>query len=172
MKKIVIAMSVLIGATVSAEQKCFFDSITATTPTAEFVDNLDGTVTDSTTGLMWQACSEGQSFADGSCSGQAQAHTWKSALEVAQSSAFAGFSDWRLPNIKELESIVEQACVNPAVNSQVIRSAEARDYWSSTPDVLNADQVLALEYYFGELRSVKKQPGDTEIFVRLVRDAN
>ena len=59
------------------------------------VDNGDGTVTDNRTGLIWQQ-------------GEPGAMTWNSALTYCEGLSLAGSTDWRLPNIKELESLVDE----------------------------------------------------------------
>lgn len=61
----------------------------------DFVNNQDGTVTDQATGLMWQQSDDGER------------RDWQTAMAYAESSTLAGYSDWRLPNIKELQSIVK-----------------------------------------------------------------
>ena len=61
----------------------------------DFTDNGDGTITDKATGLMWMQDDSGNGM------------TWEEALKFAESKEFAGCSDWRLPNIKELQSIVD-----------------------------------------------------------------
>ncbi|WP_413698865.1 DUF1566 domain-containing protein [Psychromonas sp. KJ10-10] len=61
----------------------------------DFVKNNDGTVTDQATGLMWRQSDDGNR------------RDWQTAMADAQSSTLAGYDDWRLPNIKELQSIVK-----------------------------------------------------------------
>lgn len=133
-----------------AAQTCKYDSIAATAPASRFTDNGDGTVTDQTTGLQWKRCSEGQTWAGGTCTGALGVYTWQQALQRADSAGFAGRNDWRLPNIKELTSIVEEACSNPSIDLTVfpgmpsptyppstpttIPGGYAGSYWSSTPD--------------------------------------
>ncbi|MCI5228088.1 MAG: DUF1566 domain-containing protein, partial [Candidatus Electrothrix sp. AX2] len=105
--------------TVHAEQTCRTDFIPASTPDSQLVDNGDGTVTDSKTGLMWKQCLEGLSGSD-CATGSAESFTWQEALQqpgvINHAGGFAGYTDWRLPNINELISIVEEQCYNPAIN--------------------------------------------------------
>jgi len=71
--------------------------------TNDFVDNGDGTITDRATGLMWQK------------SGSSGAKLWKRAriyVKRLNEDQFAGYSDWRLPTIDELASLVERETVN------------------------------------------------------------
>lgn len=61
--------------------------------TRRFKDNGDGTITDVLTGLMWQK-------------GENERMDWYSALKCCKEMRLAGYSDWRLPNLKELNSIL------------------------------------------------------------------
>ena len=70
-----------------------------------FVDNGDGTVTDHCTGLVWQQDTE-DTNGDGSI-GDEDRLTWGEALRYCDRLDFAGHSDWRLPNVTELVSIVD-----------------------------------------------------------------
>ena len=77
----------------------------------DFVDNSDGTVTDSATGLMWAQ--------DDSGSGM----NWEDALAWVQQmndENYLGYSDWRLPNAKEMQSIVDYSRAPDATGSAAI----------------------------------------------------
>ncbi len=71
-----------------------------------FTDNGDGTVTDNVTGLMWQQ------EADDWCSS-----LWENSLSYCENLELAGYADWRLPDIKELRSIVDNTKYNPAIDT-------------------------------------------------------
>jgi hypothetical protein len=71
-----------------------------------FVDNGDGTITDEATGLTWMQFDSGDFLAGENGDGGL---TWEAALEWAESLEYAGYDDWRLPNAKELQSIVDYA---------------------------------------------------------------
>lgn len=110
-----------------------------------YTDNGNGTITDNNTGLVWEKKSD-----DGSIHDKDTTYTWDNAflLHVAglNQAAFAGHTDWRLPNVKELESIVDYEnsipAVTPAFNNNCAASctvltcsctAVSNDnYWSST----------------------------------------
>lgn len=62
------------------------------------------TVTDSTTELMWAKCPLGQTGVG--CEGYSTEMTWQEALKIAADSDLAGYTDWRLPNTKELQFLV------------------------------------------------------------------
>jgi hypothetical protein len=107
----------------------------------DFVDNGDGTITDQATGLMWMASDSGEGL------------NWQEALAYAESYEHAGYNDWRLPDVKELQSILDYtrspgttgtAAIDPLFASSVITNEagepDAPSYWSSTTHV-NWSQV-------------------------------
>ena len=125
----------------------------------------DGTVTDTATGLMWLQCSLGQDAED-SCSGTAETHTWPSALEASVNYSHASYSDWRLPNIKELSSLVARDQYLPVINSTIFPNTELDGYWSSSPSDYSTTFAWGLEFDDGQdLESHR----DTMNYVRLVR---
>jgi hypothetical protein len=154
---------------ITLAQTCQTASIPATTPTNRFTVNNNGTVSDSKTGLMWKKCSEGQSGAD--CSGgSAATYTWQLALQQAQTvnngGGFAGYSDWRVPNVKELLSIVEEQCVSPAINLTVFPNTPSNLYWSSSPNANDSYSAWGVGFYSGySYYSLKSNYS----YVRLVR---
>ena len=102
---------------------------------AAFTDNGDGTVTDTVTGLMWDKCSWGQTGND--CSGGSISFpTWEQALAVAvtaNGSSHRGYTDWRLPNRTELESLVKiDASSHPAIDTTVFPNTLWIWFWTST----------------------------------------
>lgn len=97
------------------------------------------TVTDSTTGLTWRLCVDGLSGA--TCgSGAATAYDWQAALTrvaAMNQAGFAGHKDWRLPNRNELQSIVNYAAHNPAIDTAAFpgfpsAGGNALSCWTST----------------------------------------
>jgi len=125
-------------------------TVTATTPTADFVDNGDGTVTHSKTGLMWKRCSEGQVWSGTTCTGTASMFTWQLALQQGANATSATFTDWRLPNHKELNSIVEEQCDAPALNATIFPLITTGQYWSSSPYAGNATSAWLVNFGNGE----------------------
>lgn len=108
-----------------------------------FTDNGDGTVTDNRTGLMWEKLSD-----DGSIHDKDTTYNWTNAVatKVAalNSGSFAGYSDWRLPNVNELQSLANYGAVNPSVHAAfntacaatctvtTCSCTQSSFYWSST----------------------------------------
>jgi hypothetical protein len=79
-----------------------------------YVDNGDGTVTDTTTNLVWEKQSR-----DGSIHDSSNLYTWDDAFSAhvgaLNAASFAGHSDWRLPNVNELQSLVDYRSAYPAM---------------------------------------------------------
>ncbi|MCI5161152.1 MAG: DUF1566 domain-containing protein [Candidatus Electrothrix sp. AX5] len=163
-------LTVCMPFSIYAEQTCNPDMISLT-PTDQFTDSKgDGTVTDTATGLMWKRCLEGQTYSGGVCSGTLKTVNWEDAL--VSSPSFAGYTDWRLPNIKELQSIVEEQCYSPAVNLELFPDTPAAGVWSNSPmapmEIIPLPSVWIINFEYGGM-TFKSTGGSYN--VRLVRDA-
>lgn len=165
----------------TAQAQTCNSSIPPSTPDSQFTDNADGTVTDNQTELIWMRCSLGQTWGGGTCSGSISTFNWQTALNAATSHSFAGNSDWRLPNVRELASIIEISCFSPAINSTIFPLTPNGWYWSATPHKgagLGFD-VFAWLVKFGNRTDIAgdldvrivftHQKDDTGSHVRLVR---
>ena len=164
-------LSIMQVSVVQAVQTCE-STIPNTTPTADFTVHNNGTVTHTPTGLMWKVCSEGQTWqsSDGSCSGTATKHTWQAALQIPQTlntqGGYADHTDWRLPNIKELGSIVELACYGPAINTALFNNTSYLAYWSATINNYSNDYAWAVQFTSGYRNQERRIVSN---HVRLVR---
>lgn len=144
-----------------------------------YVDNGDGTITDLNTKLMWEKLS-----ADGTVHDQGSRFTLTEAvttkIATLNSTNFAGHHDWRVPNLKELVSIVnyEIGFPGPPVN-EVFKTAcatgcgvtacsctQAGKYWSSTNNANDPDGAWSVGFAFGEVDFDEKIRSH---FVRAVR---
>ncbi len=87
-----------------------------------FAINGDGTVTDNVTGLMWQQEDDDIT------------RDWESAIAYCENLIVppTTYSDWRLPNSKELFSIVDNLQYSPAIDSIAFLNTNSSYYWSST----------------------------------------
>jgi hypothetical protein len=138
-------------------------------------DNGDGTVTDLNTGLMWEKKVEGSGclhcvndesyrwsigIEDGS---QTSIWDW---LDALNASNFAGHSDWRIPNVRELHSIVHYGFSSPSLDPVFGPSAVA--YWSSTTrsGVSGFNDAAFVDFGAGEVRFEFKLSGNA---IRAVR---
>jgi len=132
---------------------------------ASFTDNGDGTVTDNVTTLMWQKCSKGQAN-DASCSGTAGTLTWESAITYCETLSLAGHSDWRLPNIKTLRSIVDNTVTGPAINGTYFPATVSSNYWSATTNAVSTSNAWSVYFYNGYVDFSDKSSSP---YVRCVR---
>lgn len=118
-----------------------------------FVDNGNGTISDDATGLMWQKTDDGIS------------RNWEESLAYAENLELATYSDWRLPNAKELQSIVDYSRSPQTTNSPAIypifETTEINDpdgnsgqypfFWTSTTHLDGANPYESGVYIaFGE----------------------
>jgi len=102
------------------------------------VDNVDGTVTDSRTGLMWPKDGTGAGYANGTTK------TWNDAIDWAEGLSFAGYTDWRLPNINELKSFQE-------VTWGHYQNQPTGIYWSSTACADGTSSALGVGFSWGSV---------------------
>ncbi len=103
-----------------------------------YVDNNDGTITDNSTGLMWQKKAPDEEM------------TWKEALEYCERTLELGdHTDWRLPTIKELQSIVDYETYAPAIDEAVFLNTKSSFYWSGTINASNTDTAWGVDFYSG-----------------------
>jgi hypothetical protein len=110
---------------------------------------------------------------DDSCSGTATTHNWKGALDAARTasnSTYLGQSGWRLPNVKELGSLLENACTSPAINTSIFPSTPSGIFWTSSPYTGNAGWDFEA-WYVGFLSrgEIFRETKSNLYYVRLVR---
>jgi hypothetical protein len=96
-----------------------------------FTDNGDGTVTDHCTGLVWQK-STMDADRDGVITAQDR-RFWGAALTIAENLELGGHSDWRLPNLRELQSLIHYGRPEPRIDPLFHPLHET--YWSSTANL-------------------------------------
>ena len=161
----VAALLIGLTANTSFAQTCTSNS-EPVTPTSRFTLQGDQ-VLDKRTGLIWQRCTVGQSWNEAaqSCDGQPLKRNWKDTLEQAP-------EGWRVPNIREVNSITEFTCSRPAINLAVFPNTPLEFYWSSTP-VMRSDGLYPARVW-GIFQVNNGIPGgiskDAAISVRLVKD--
>ena len=145
-------------------------------PDPRFIDNGDGTVTDELTGLIW--------LKNANCPNGTK--VWSASLTFANSlydgwtgdasGGDCGLSDgssagaWRLPNVRELHSLIDFASTNPALPvGHPFTGVQMSYYWSSTKELISAGHAWVVYMYHGNVNS-----GDTDTshYVWPVRGGN
>jgi len=130
------------------------NNIPAGNPDEVYIDHGDGTVTDTRTDLMWKQCAEGLSGTN--CqTGSAQSFTWANALARADASTFANYTDWRLPNVKELSSLVEECRSSPSINTNHFPNTPSSPFWSGSPNASQSNVWLVVNFEGGQVGSLR-----------------
>ena len=106
-------------------------------PANNFINNADGTITDTATGLMWQ-----QATAPGM-------YIWQQALDYCANLELGPYSDWRLPDRNELQSLVDYSRYQPSINTTYFPDTKSY-YWSSTTYASNAGYAWFVHFYYGD----------------------
>jgi hypothetical protein len=117
-------------------------------------DNGDGTVTDTSSGLMWEQA------------GSSNEMRWEQALAYSEGLNCGGYTDWRLPTIKELRSLVDYSRYSPAIDTACFPKAAASRYWSSTTDPGSTSSAWCIHFNDGDDDSYDKSGN---AYVRAVR---
>ncbi len=106
-----------------------------------YTDNLDGTVTDNVTDLIWQQGVPSTSY------------TQPDAVAYCESIAIAGHHDWRLPSEIELISIVDQGTYNPSIDGTYFPGTPVSPFWSATRVGGSTTLAWGVTFIFGEVGS-------------------
>jgi hypothetical protein len=115
---------------------------------------IDGTtITDNLTGLFWEPDAGRGPLA------------WQAALDAvvaANLATYLGYTDWRLPNVTELESLVDLSHSNPALPGNTFTSVQSLMYWSSSTYLSDTSKAWCVDINDGAVT------GDTKITVHYV----
>lgn len=127
--------------------------------------NSNTEVKDKQTGIIWQRCSLGQTWNGTGCAGNAATYNWANALQTAKNMG----NGWRVPNVKELDSLIEQACYNPSINDAFFPDTVSSYYWSSSPVTFSSSDAWAVSFSGGNDSHGTGYKYHLKGYVRLVR---
>ncbi len=119
-------------------------------PDPRFTDHRDGTITDNLTGLMWVQ-------APHDLDGNSEYQTWNNAIDYCNGLTHAGHSDWRLPNVRELQSLIDYGRYDPALPSgHPFIGIQVASYWSSTSHAELTNPAWTVAMSLGYVASLDK----------------
>jgi len=122
-------------------------------------------IKDNVTGLIWENKTDDDSIHD-----KDKVYSWIDAFNIfiarLNDEKFGGFSDWRLPTIKELSMIVNRGACNPAINQKYFPNTVSNWYWSSTTYAHDTGYAWCVNFWPGSVGSYSKS---YSYYVRAVR---
>ena len=127
---------------------------TTTFSVARFSDIGNGTIKDNYTGLIWQKYSSSSLM------------TWEEALAYSKTITLAGKSDWRIPNIKEIQSLNDPALYKPSFNKTYFPNVISGNYWSSTTLIQTTSKAWDINVDYGIVSYSDKTGKEYVILVR------
>jgi len=139
-----------------------------------YTDNGDGTITDNATGLIWEKLTD-----DGTIHHWDDIYTWADAFAVKITAlntvpCFAGHCDWRLPNVNELQTLVDYGRFSPAIdpvfNNGTDSFTQSAGCWSSTTIATTSDFAWGVFFFNGGMGADSKT--DNVDCVRAVRGSS
>ena len=123
---------------------------------SRFVDNGDGTVTDTTSGLMWSKATLTEEEID---------HA--GAERVCKELDLAGHTDWRLPSVEELFALADRSRYSPAIDTDAFPDTKSDWYWTSTITAWSSGRAWVVDFYSGGSNCGHRS--NAYAFVRAVR---
>jgi hypothetical protein len=121
-----------------------------------FIDNGDGTITDTASGLMWSKATI-----------SAERVTHAAAEKICADLDLAGHKDWRLPTVEELFLIADRTRQNPSIDTAAFPDTQADWYWSSTITAWSSDLAWFVSFHGGGYGNLHR--GNHGAYVRAVR---
>jgi hypothetical protein len=101
-------------------------------------------VTDNNTGLQWQRTLPGSTY------------TWQNAINYCSNLTYGGHSDWRLPSVEELETLVDYGRYNPAIDTDAFPGTPSSRFWSSSSYVDDPNGAWHVDFGNGYVDNYNK----------------
>jgi hypothetical protein len=116
-----------------------------------FIGNGDGTISDPVTGIMWQRDAGSEALLN-----------WKDALAYCESLELGGHSDWRLPDVRSLGSIVDYSRFEPAIGAG-FQCWWDTGYWTSTTLKDTPQHAWVVGFWYGDYFWAIKESGQHHV---------
>ncbi len=114
----------------------------ASAPAGHFTDNKDGTVKDNKTGLLWQQAVDPGTYTWDANAGAGSAQAYCKHLPLAG-------GGWRLPSLKELQTLVDRRVANPAIDSTFFPATPSDWFWTSSPLAYGSSSAWYVNFTYG-----------------------
>ncbi len=125
----------------------------------------DGVALDTQTNLQWMRCALGQTWNGQTCVGEAKQFNWNDAIKIAKETRYAGYTDWRLPTIDELKTLIVTG-QKPTINQQAFPNTLSAWFWSGSPNASYSGSAWGVHFGYGYADSSNRS---NDYHVRLVR---
>lgn len=131
-----------------------YRSAKADTPSHHFKNLGQGIVADTRSGLTWMRCPIGMRWNNDHCLNVPDRASWSDAkiaiIRLNEEGGYAGFRDWRLPNLEELSTLIESKCYEPAINSAIFPDTPSTGFWTTTEDIYNRQGAWLVYFLNGK----------------------
>ena len=118
-----------------------------------YKDNKNGTITDNQTGLIWKKCPQGM-YGNTCTGGSATQRVWSKSNTECEQLNFAGIKDWRMPTLKELNTLVyHNNPYKPSINEDFFVATED-PYWVSTSPAENPVSKFTVLFTNGSVYNI------------------
>ena len=117
---------------------------------------------------VWYRCPAGTSFSQGACSGTMLGVSWHEAGAFAEEFSEKSGYHWQLPSTSELNSIMQTACRNPAMNPNVFPMATVDNHWTRDSSLIRSSRKCIVYSYQGQ-RSCREAAESVHPFMLLMR---
>lgn len=156
-RRLIAAMVLLLAGSLAGGQERITQTCApapgAAAASARFKPGTAGTITDRRTGLAWMRCAMGQEWNGSDCTGVPRAYPWAAAFDAATAlnnrGGYDGATDWRVPALDELASLVEARCYDPAIDLASFPSAPVTGFWSATPHASSHNHAMLVHFKYG-----------------------
>lgn len=168
-KGLLVALLVVGVATPAVAQECD-KSRPATAPMSRFKPGPEGAITDTQTKKSWLRCPVGMSWSGSTCTGQSLTFKWNDALDMVNeynTNKVGGRTDWRLPRVEELNTIVEKQCFKPAINLEAFPYSPESGFWTDSSVEGAQPRVWIVHFLHGQQYIANKKQ---DWRIRLIAD--